>query len=92
LIQQIVLIIGPILVLIATPSVLTIAKRKELISSSTVLASAGFWILAAIALLLFWPTALPFTVTAILISLAALALVVIPLGAAPLALAANRHR
>jgi hypothetical protein len=92
LLRQFVLTVVPAAVLISAPCFFAVAKRKQLISSLVVVGSAAFWGIAVAAVLTFWPSALPFTFIAVLLSLAAVALVVIPLASAPLALSANRHR
>jgi hypothetical protein len=92
LLRQVLLIGGSLLVLMGASWLFNAARRKKHIDTPIVSASAAFWSIGVAAVLIFWPTALPFTFSAILLSLAAMALVVIPLAAAPLALSANRHR
>jgi hypothetical protein len=90
--RQVVFVGGALMVLVITPWLFATAKRRRFITSSVVSASAAFWVIAVAFVMSFWPAVLPFTFTAIMLSLAAMALVVIPLAAAPLALSANRHR
>jgi hypothetical protein len=86
------LVLGPLIVLIGSPILFAAARRKGLVGSAAVWASATFWTVTVTAVTLFWPAGMPFTFSAFLLTAASLALAVVPFAAAPLAIAANRHR
>jgi hypothetical protein len=92
LLWQTLLVLGPLIVLIAGPVLFATARRRGLVGSAVAWASATFWFVTATAVILFWPAGMPFTFSAFLLTAASLALAVLPFAAAPLAIAANRHR
>jgi hypothetical protein len=88
---------GWVLLVVATilgsaPLLFAAARRKGLISSPVVWASAAAWIVGVAATTLFWPATLPLTFLSFLLLAASLALVFIPFAAAPLAVGINRRR
>jgi hypothetical protein len=79
-------------ILLATPVIFAAARRRDLIGRPAIAASVMFWIIAATAAIVLWPAGMPFTFSFLLAMAVSFSLVILPFAAAPLAIAANRHR
>jgi hypothetical protein len=80
------------IILVAAPLLFAAARRKGLISSPVVWASAAAWVIGVATTAVFWPATLPITFFTFLFVPAGLALVFVPFAAAPLAVGINRRR
>jgi hypothetical protein len=78
--------------LLGTIAAFVAARRRALVEASTAWAALAVWAALVIVAVLVLPSALPAPSTAYIMLAGVLALAVIPLAAAPLALAWNRHR
>lgn len=92
LLYQSSLVTAGIAILLATPVTFAAARRRDLIGWQDVWASVTFWVVAATAVIVFWPASMPFTFSVLMAMAVSFSLIVLPVAAAPLAIAANRHR
>jgi hypothetical protein len=92
LLYQSSMVTAAVAILLATPVIFAVAYRRDLVGQSAILALGTFWIAAATAAIVFWPATMPFTFSVLLATAISLSLMVLPFAAAPLAIAANRHR
>jgi hypothetical protein len=78
--------------LLGTIAAFVAARRRALVEASTAWAALAVWAALVVVAVLVLPSAIPAPRTAYALLVGVLALAVVPLAAAPLALAWNRHR